>query len=175
MIQIKDKEFVPYINQEALQQRITELGNAISEDCRTQCPILIGVLNGSYMFLGDLSKSISIPIEICFLKIASYTGTSSTGTVNQLMGLDADIADRHVIIVEDIVDTGLSMSFLLEKIKSLGPKSVRIATLLTKPEALKHPINLDYVGFEIPNKFVVGYGLDYDGLGRNLPAIFQLK
>lgn len=175
MIQIKDKEFIAYISEEMLMQRVRDMGIKISRDFQGQFPLLIGVLNGSFMFLADLAKSISIPVEISFIKISSYQGTHSTGKVKDTYGLDMDLKGRPVIIVEDIVDTGLSMSFLCEKIKKLGPKSINIATLLTKPDALQHPVKVDYVGFEIPNKFVVGYGLDYDGYGRNLPAIYQLK
>lgn len=158
-----------------LAMRIREMGEEISRDFRSEYPVLVGVLNGSFMFLSDLAKSISIPLEICFLKISSYQGTHSTGKVKDMSNLDIDLKNRCVIIVEDIVDTGLSMSYLLEKIKNLNPKKISIATLLTKPDALQHPVKLDYVGFQIPNKFVVGYGLDYDGYGRNLPAIYQLK
>lgn len=175
MIQIKDKEFISYISEEMLLQRVREMGGKISRDFEGQSPVLLGVLNGSFMFLADLAKSISIPVEICFLKVSSYQGTNSTGKVKDMSSLDIDLKDRPAIIVEDIVDTGLSMNYLLGKIKKLGPKSVSIATLLTKPDALQHPVKVDYVGFEIPNKFVVGYGLDYDGYGRNLPAIYQLK
>lgn len=175
MIQIKDKEFISYITEEMLAKRVRELGGEISRDFRSESPVLLGVLNGSFMFLSDLAKSISIPLEICFLKISSYQGTHSTGKVKDMSTLDIDLNERCVIIVEDIVDTGLSMTYLLEKIRRLNPKSISIATLLTKPEALQHPVKVDYVGFEIPNRFVVGYGLDYDGYGRNLPAIYQLK
>lgn len=175
MIQIKDKEFIAYISEEMLTQRVRDMGIKISLDFQGQFPLLVGVLNGSFMFLADLAKSISIPIEISFIKISSYQGTTSTGKVKDMSGLDVDLKGRPVIIVEDIVDTGLSMSFLCEKIKKLEPKSISVATLLTKPDALQHPVKVDYVGFEIPNKFVVGYGLDYDGYGRNLPAIYQLK
>jgi hypoxanthine phosphoribosyltransferase len=175
MISIKNKVFVPYITANSLQQRVAEIGNEISKDFKEECPILIGVLNGSFIFLSDLAKSITIPIEISFVKVSSYSGTSSTGAVKNLLGLDFDLNERSVIIVEDIIDTGLSMKHLLEMIQRENPKRIAIATLLLKPEALIHPINVNYVGFEIPNKFVVGYGMDFDGLGRNLPELYQLK
>ena len=155
--------------------RVREMGRKISIDFEGQSPVLLGILNGSFMFLSDLAKSISIPVEICFLRISSYQGTKSSGRVKELSSLDVDLKDRPIIIVEDIVDTGLSMAYTLDKIKKLEPKSISIAALLTKPEALQHPVKVDYMGFEIPNKFVVGYGLDFDGYGRNLPSIYQLK
>ncbi|MCH7402804.1 hypoxanthine phosphoribosyltransferase [Belliella kenyensis] len=175
MIKIKDKEFVPFITESELLDRINVLGKQISEKFKDDQPILLGVLNGAFMFLSDLSKSIDIPVEVSFVKMSSYSGTSSTGEVKDLIGLGVDIKDRKVIVVEDIVDTGLSMSYLLELLSKKQPADVSVVTLLYKPEALKHAIKLDFVGFEIPNKFVVGYGLDYDGLGRNLPEIYQLK
>lgn len=175
MIQIKDKKFVPYISSSALQQRIQELGKAISKDFEGETPVLLGILNGSFMFAADLAKSIETPMEITFLKIASYEGDASTGKVKSLLGLDKSLEGRSVVVVEDIVDTGLSMTHILEVLSQHSPKRIAIATLLLKPEALKYPIALDYVGFEIPNKFVVGYGLDYDGQGRNIPEIYQLK
>lgn len=175
MIQIKDKEFVPYISAEALQQRIKVLGEEISRDFEGETPVLLGILNGSFMFASDLVKSINTPMEITFLKIASYEGQASTGKIKSLLGLDKPLEGRSVIIVEDIVDTGLSMTHILEELSSHSPKRISIAALLVKPDALQYPIAVDYVGFEIPNKFVVGYGLDYDGLGRNIPEIYQLK
>jgi len=175
MISIKNKVFVPYITANSLQQRVAEIGNEISKDFKEECPILIGVLNGSFIFLSDLAKSITIPIEVSFVKVSSYSGTSSTGAVKNLLGLDFDLNERSVIIVEDIIDTGLSMKHLLEMIQRENPKKIAIATLLLKPEALIHPINVNYVGFEITNKIVVGYGMDFDGLGRNLPELYQLK
>lgn len=175
MISIKDKVFVPYISANSLQQRVAEIGAEISKDFNFDCPVLIGVLNGSFIFLSDLAKSISIPIEVSFVKITSYSGTSSTGEIKSLLGLDIDLKNRSVIIIEDIIDTGLSMKHLLEMIQKEGPKKVAIATLLLKPDALSHPLIINYVGFEIPNKFVVGYGMDFDGLGRNLPELYQLK
>ena len=175
MISIKDKVFVPYITANSIQQRVAEIGAEISKDFKEDCPILIGVLNGSFIFLSDLAKNISIPVEISFVKVSSYSGTNSTGFVKNLLGLDFDLNKRSVIIVEDIIDTGLSMKHLLDMVQRENPKKIAIASLLLKPDALVHQLNVNYIGFEIPNKFVVGYGLDFDGLGRNLPELYQLK
>lgn len=175
MISIKEKIFVPYITANSLKKRVEEIGNEISKDFKEDCPVLLGVLNGSFMFLSDLAKSISTPMEVSFVKVSSYSGTSSTGNVKNLMGLDIDLKNRSIIIVEDIIDTGLSMTHLLEMVQKENPKKIAIATLLLKPEALKYPMEINYIGFEIPNKFVVGYGMDFDGLGRNLPELYQLK
>ncbi len=175
MIKIKDKEFVTFISPQEIQSRIEALAEQISADHNGDTPVLLGILNGSFMFLADLAKQIKIPAEISFVKFSSYDGESSTGKVKELLGLEKSLSGRTVIVVEDIVDTGLTMKNLLEKIQALEPKQVQVAALLVKPEANVHPIDIAYVGFEIPNKFVVGYGLDYDGLGRNLGEIYQLK
>lgn len=175
MIQVKDKYFVPFISADNLSLRIGQLGSQISNDFAGENPILLGVLNGSFMFLSDLSKNVTIPAEFSFVKIASYSGTVSTGNVKTLMGLDIDLAGRNVVVVEDIVDSGLTIDFLVSMIQKQNPNKISIATLLLKPEAFKYDFKIDYIGFEIPNKFVVGYGLDYDGWGRNLPEIYQLK
>ncbi|MCH7397599.1 hypoxanthine phosphoribosyltransferase [Belliella sp. DSM 107340] len=174
-VKLKDKEFVPFISAESIDQRLKILGAQISKDFKNDNPILLGVLNGSFMFLSDLAKYIDIPSEFTFVKLSSYSGENSTGKVKSLIGLDSDLKGRKVIVVEDIVDSGLSMSHLLEILQTKEPLDISIVSLLFKPEALKFPVEIDYVGFEIANKFVVGYGLDYDGLGRNLPSIYQLK
>lgn len=174
-VKIKDKEFVPFISAESIDQRLKILGAQISKDFKNDNPILLGVLNGSFMFLSDLAKYIDIPSEFTFVKLSSYSGENSTGKVKNLIGLDSDLKGRKVIVVEDIVDSGLSMNHLLENLHAKEPLDISIVSLLFKPEALKFPVKIDYVGFEIANKFVVGYGLDYDGLGRNLPSIYQLK
>ncbi|HLW21408.1 MAG TPA: hypoxanthine phosphoribosyltransferase [Cyclobacteriaceae bacterium] len=174
MIQVKDKQFVPFIKESELLQRVSELGRQITDDYKGSSPLLIGVMNGAFMFLSDLSKTIDLPVELSFVKISSYESMSSTGTIKPLIGLETSLANRDVIIVEDIVDTGLSMSYVLEMLQKSQPRSLEIVTLLLKPEALKKDIQPKYVGFEIPTKFVVGYGLDYDGFGRNLREIYQL-
>ena len=175
MIEVKDKIFKPYLGQPTIEKRVKELGREISKDYRGKDPIIIGVLNGAYIFLSDLSKAIDIPAEISFIKISSYEGDSSTGKVKRLIGLDVELENRHVLLVEDIVDTGLSMINLLSQVNEKEPASVKTVTLLYKPDALRHNVALDYIGFQIPNKFVVGYGLDYDGFGRNIPEIYQLS
>jgi len=175
MKQIKDKNFVPFIEPLALQARIKELGQQLNKDYNGKNPLLIGVLNGSFMFIGDLFKSIEIECEITFIRVSSYQSTESTGQVKQILGLKEDIKNRHVIIVEDIVDTGMTMQEVLGQLASQKPASIKIMTLLYKPEALKVPLKVDYAGFEIENKFVIGYGLDYDGMGRNLDAIYVVE
>jgi hypoxanthine phosphoribosyltransferase len=165
-IQLHDKWFEPYISREKIAARVTELATQI------RC---IGILNGSFIFAADLFRSLTIDAEISFIKLASYKGTSSTGSVVTAIGLDENLYDRHVIIIEDIIDTGKTLSAFLPEIIQRHPASIRIASLLTKPEALKHDIHADYVAFEIPDRFIVGYGLDFDGLGRNIPALYILS
>jgi len=174
-IQVLDKFFVPYLSEQEIQQRITELASQISADYEGRNPLFIGILNGSFIFAADLFKQISIPASISFIKLVSYKGTSSTGTVITSIGLEEDLTDKDVIIVEDIVDTGKTMSEFIPNLKKQQPASIKICTLLQKPEALQFPLEVDYVGFQIPNKFVVGYGLDYDGYGRNYREIFQIE
>jgi hypoxanthine phosphoribosyltransferase len=173
-IQVLDKTFVPFLSSEIIQQRISELALQISSDYLGLNPIFIGILNGSFMFASDLYKQISVPSTISFIKLASYKGTTSTGTVITAIGLEEELNDRHVILIEDIVDTGKTLSEFIPSLKHLSPASIKICTLLQKPEALQHEVAVDYVGFPIPNKFVVGYGLDYDGYGRNSAEIYQL-
>jgi hypoxanthine phosphoribosyltransferase len=146
----------------------------ISTDYEGKKPVFIGILNGSFMFAADLYKNISIPSTISFIKLVSYKGTSSTGTVITSIGLEEDLSDKEVILIEDIVDTGKTMSAFIPSLEKLQPASIRICTLLHKPDALQFPLEIDYIGFNIPDKFVVGYGLDYDGFGRNSREIFQI-
>ena len=174
-IQVLDKTFVPYLSEQEIQNRINQLALQISTDFEGKNPLFIGILNGSFMFASDLYKDISIPSTISFIKLVSYKGTSSSGTVITSIGLEEHLSDRHVIIVEDIVDTGKTMSSFIPSLQKLQPASVTICTLLHKPDALQFPLTLDYIGFVIPDKFVVGYGLDYDGYGRNFREIFQIK
>ncbi len=173
-LQVLDKQFVPFLTEAVIQQRITELADAINQDYQNLNPLFIGILNGSFMFAADLYKQISLPSSISFIKLVSYKGTSSTGTVITSIGLEEHIQDRHIILVEDIVDTGKTLSEFIPVLQKQAPASIAICTLLHKPEALKHPLEIKYTGFNIPNKFVVGYGLDYDGFGRNSREIFQL-
>ena len=175
MIEVKDKKFIPYLSESQLAEKISELGAKINNDYLGKDPVLLGILNGAFMFLSDLAKSIDIPVEIQFIKVASYEAFSSTGKVKDLIGLNIDLEGREVIVVEDIVDTGFSMRHIMDLIADKNPANISVATLLLKPEALQEKLDIAYVGFEIPNKFVVGYGLDYDGYGRNLKEIYQLK
>jgi hypoxanthine phosphoribosyltransferase len=173
-IKVHDKYFVPYIPEAELMQRIKDLAAQIDEDYRDKKPLFIAILNGSFMFAADMFKHITIESEICFIKLASYKGTKSTGQVITAIGLDTDIVGRHVIVLEDIIDTGKTMSEFLPQLHNQQPASLKVATLLHKPEATTFPINIDYLGFSVPNKFLLGYGLDYDGLGRNIKEIYQL-
>lgn len=173
-IQVLDKKFKTYISAETIQQRVKELAEKINERFASEKPIFLAILNGSFMFAADLMKQVNIPSEISFVKLASYQGTQSTGHVKTLVGLDINIKDRTVIIIEDIVDTGKTLNEFLPVLKGFQPKEILISALLFKPAALKHDIKVAYSCFEVPNDFLVGYGLDYDGYGRNLPAIYQL-
>ncbi len=169
------ERFRLYLDKETIQRRVRELGAQISEDYHDRSPILIGVLNGAFMFIADLMRSITIDCEIDFLKLSSYgVGKITSGDVRELKRIDADIENRHVIVVEDIVDTGLSMQFILNRLQEYRPASLRVATLLHKQEATRVDIPLEYVGFPISNLFVIGYGLDYGQLARNLPDIYIL-
>jgi hypoxanthine phosphoribosyltransferase len=174
-IAIHDKHFVPYLSADRIQQRIAEMAADISRDLQHRQPLLLSVLNGSFIFAADLMKSITIPAEISFVKLASYHGTGSTGTVKQLIGLDEQLQGRCVLIVEDIIDTGITMEYLLKELASHKPGEVRIASLLFKPDAFIRDFPIDYCGFSIPNDFIVGYGLDYNGLGRNYPDIYTIE
>ncbi|MEJ8842539.1 hypoxanthine phosphoribosyltransferase [Lacibacter sp. H375] len=173
-IKVHDKYFTPYMTEATVLARIAEIGKDIDRDYTGKKPLFIAILNGSFMFASDLFKCVTIDAEICFIKLASYKGTKSTGQVITAIGLDTDIVDRHVIIVEDIIDTGKTMNEFLPQLHNQQPASLKIAALLHKPEATKYPITIDYLGFSVPNKFLLGYGLDYDGLGRNLKEIYQL-
>ena len=171
---VKDKKFKLFIPQAAIQQRISELSQRLTSDYANKNPLFITVLNGAFIFAADLIRQIDIPSEITFVKFTSYESMQSTGKVDQIIGFDDDIFQRHVVLIEDIVDTGLTMTEIMRELKRFRPLSLELVTLLTKPEARQKEIDLKYVGFEIENKFVVGYGLDYDGYGRNLQDIYIL-
>jgi hypoxanthine phosphoribosyltransferase len=173
-MRVHNKTFQPYIDAGAIDAQIKKLADQINKDYEGMKPLFIPILNGSFMFASDLFKAISIEAEICFIKLASYKGTKSTGNVITSIGLDEPLTGRHIIIVEDIVDTGKTLSDFLPQLYNQQPASIKIAALLHKPEALVHPLVIDYLGFSVPNKFLLGYGLDYDGLGRNIPEIYQL-
>ena len=174
-IKVLDKEFVPYLSEKEIQEKITELANQLNKDYAGKRPIFLSILNGSFLFTADLFKQITIEAEVCFIKLASYKGMSSSGNVITAIGLEANVSGRYIIILEDIIDTGKTLHHYLPQLISSSPASVKVAVLLNKKEALQFPVQVDYTCFEIPNKFVVGYGLDYDGLGRNSKDIYQLK
>jgi hypoxanthine phosphoribosyltransferase len=175
VIRVHDKNFEPYLTAEEVKSAVKRLAAEIKKDYEGKKPIFIAVLNGAFMFASDLFKELTIEAEICFIKLASYKGTKSTGRVLTAIGLDAEIFQRHVIIIEDIVDTGKTLTQFLPQLTHQQPASIRICALLHKPEATVEPLDISYLGFTIPNKFVVGYGLDYDGLGRNIPEIYKLQ
>ncbi len=174
IIHVNDKKFKPYLSAAKISKRIKELAKAINTDYEGKRPIFIAILNGSFMFASDLFKEINIEAEICFIKLASYKGTRSTGNVITSIGLDEPLKDRHVVIIEDIVDTGNTLSVFLPQLHNQQPASLKICALLHKPEALEHKLVIDYLGFNVPVIFLLGFGLDYDGLGRNLSEIYQL-
>ncbi|PBQ31567.1 hypoxanthine phosphoribosyltransferase [Sphingobacteriaceae bacterium] len=173
-ITLKDKQFKPYITQQKIAEAVKNVAGAINEDLKDEFPVFLAVLNGSFMFASDLLKEIAIPCEISFIKMASYSGLSSSGNVTELIGLTENISGRTVVIVEDIVDSGITLEKLITLLATKNVKQIKVATILFKPDAYKKHYILDYVGFQIPNDFVVGYGLDYDGLGRNLKEIHVL-
>lgn len=175
-ISVNGEIFEILIDEESIQKRVSELGEEISRDYDSSIPIFIGVLNGSVIFFADLIRNICIDCEVDFLKLSSYGDAKiSSGNVRLIKELNADIKNRDVVIVEDIVDTGLSIVFMKGLLQSQNPKSIKVVTLLHKPEATKYDIKLDYVGFQIPNRFVIGYGLDHSQKYRNLRAIYALK
>ena len=174
-MRIKDKSFKILIKDEDLQARIKKMANQINKDYKDREPLFIGILNGCFMFISDIMKEIKLPAKISFIKLASYTEMVSSGAVKELIGLNENIFKKDVIILEDIIDSGNTIASVIDAFKERGAASVSIATLLLKPEALKTEVEIKYVGFEIGNEFVVGYGLDYDGLGRNSRDIYQLK
>ena len=173
--QFNNNEFRPYIPEEQLNKRIKQLGAQITEDYKgKESPIFLGILNGCFMFVAELFKHLEFDCSITFVKLASYKGTTSTGNIVTAIGLEESLHDKDIIIVEDIVDTGNTMKSFLKTLSEKEPRSVKICTLLSKPDVHNHSIPLDYVGFEIPDKFVIGFGLDYDGLGRNLPDLYKI-
>ncbi len=174
MIHLHDKTFVPFISSEELNFAIKNLAKQMDDDFFDEVPVFVGVLNGAFMVLSDLMKEYRGMCEVSFVKLSSYEGTQSTNQVKQLIGLNENLEGRTVVIVEDIIDTGNTIEELKAIFKGKNVKHLKIATLFLKPDAYKKEIKIDYVGIRIPNKFIVGYGLDYDGLGRNLPDVYQL-
>jgi hypoxanthine phosphoribosyltransferase len=175
MIQLHDKQFVPFISAEEIDFAIKKMVAEIEDDFVDEIPVFIGVLNGSFMVVSDFVKSYKKSCEVSFVKMASYEGMATTNEVKELIGLNQDLTGRTVVVIEDIIDTGNTIVELKELFKKQNPKHFKIATLFFKPEAYKKEVKIDYVGIRIPNKFIVGFGLDYDGLGRNLPEVYQLK
>ena len=174
IVKIKDKTFKTSIPEEEILKKVKAVADKINADMADKNPLLLAVLNGSFVFAADLMRMINIPCEISFVKLASYQGTTSTGTVKEVIGINEDISGRTVIIVEDIVESGLTMKRMIESLGTRNPESIHICTLLLKPERLKVPLDIEYVAMEIPNDFILGYGLDYDQQGRNLRDIYTL-
>lgn len=174
-VEIKDKVFELFIEESEILAAVDKIAARMNKDLEGKDPLFIAVLNGSFMFASELMKRISIPCEISFVRMASYQGSKSTGTIKEIYGLQEDIEGRTVVVIEDIVDTGHTMSMIQEQLECDNPKEIKIATLLFKPNALTQKVNLDYVAMEIPNDFIVGFGLDYDGYGRNLPHIYKIR
>jgi hypoxanthine phosphoribosyltransferase len=171
---ILDKNFAPYISREEISKRVSEIATSINEDYCNKQPLCIAILNGSFIFASDLFKQITVPAEISFIKLSSYNGTSSTGKVTTVIGLENNLQHRDIIVIEDIIDTGETMHNLLPELLLQSPNSIKICALLHKKEVTRYPIRIDYLGFEIPDLFVVGYGLDYNGLGRDINEILQI-
>ncbi|GAB6012439.1 hypoxanthine phosphoribosyltransferase [Viscerimonas tarda] len=175
VIKIKDKEFELFIAEKVIDDAVARIAEQINKDLDGKDPLFICVLNGSFMFAAELMKKVTIPSEITFVRMASYKGTASSGVLKEIYSLEEEIEGRTVVVVEDIVDTGNTMSLVIDQLACDNPKEIKIATLLFKPDALKYDVKLDYVALEIPNDFIVGYGLDYDGYGRNLSDIYKIK
>lgn len=174
LIRVHDKLFEPFLSAEQIARQVSRLADEINRDYAGKTPLFISILNGSFMFSSDLFKKLTIEAEICFIKLASYKGVRSTGKVTTAIGLDVGLYKRDVIILEDIVDTGKTMNEFLPQLRNHHPSSLKLCCLLHKPDTLMYELKIDYLGFTIPNKFVVGYGLDYDGLGRNIGSIYKL-
>ena len=173
-IKVKDTDFVISIPETKILEEVDRLAAQISRDLEGKNPLFLAVLNGSFVFAADLFRRITIPAEISFIKLASYEGTTSTGVVKEVIGLSENLAGRTVVIVEDIIDTGCTMQKLIESLNACAPESIHVCTLLLKPDKLKVNLDVEYVAMEIPNDFIVGYGLDYDGYGRNLKNIYTV-
>jgi hypoxanthine phosphoribosyltransferase len=173
-VQILDKRFKEFIPEHSIQERINELASQINKDYAGKELICIGVLNGAFIFAADLFRRIDLKTRITFIKLASYTGTSSSGDIKELIGWNEDLIDKSVLVIEDIVDSGVTLQHTVDNLIIRNVREIRIVTLLLKPAAYKKALHIDYVGFEIPNDFVVGYGLDYNGEGRNLTSVYSL-
>jgi hypoxanthine phosphoribosyltransferase len=175
IIEVGDLSFIKYITAEKIEEKIEEIADAIREDYHEKYPMFLVVMNGAFIYAADLIRKLDFPCELNFVRIKSYHGTSSTGKIDIYMPPNLELKGRHLIIVEDIIDTGNTMSAFIPELESFGPESIKLSSILVKPEAHLHDIKTDYPGFIIPNKFVVGYGLDYNGMGRNLKDLYQLN
>lgn len=173
-VQVLDKTFEIFIDSSEIQKVVSEMASEINNDLQGKDVIFLGILNGSFMFASDLYKKINIPSQISFLKLASYQGTSTSGNVKRLIGINEDILGKTVVVIEDIVDSGITMENITKQLIGYEPAEIRLATLLFKPSAMQSKLKLDYVGIEIPNDFIIGYGLDYNGYGRNLTDIYKI-
>ena len=173
-VEVNGKTFRISIPEAEIKKRVKEVAEEISRDMEGKNPLLLGVLNGAFVFAADLMREMTIPCEISFVKLASYQGTTSTGTVKEVLGINEDLTGRHVIIVEDIVDTGLTMKRMIESLGTRNPASVSVCSLLVKPDKLQVELDLKYVAFNIPNEFILGYGLDFDQAARGLKDIYTL-
>ncbi len=173
-IKVSDREFKLYIDETRIEKAVSELAEKLNEDLKMKDILFVSVLNGSFMFASDLLKKILLPSPISFVKLSSYEGTQSTGSIKNLIGLNENLEGKTVVLLEDIIDTGNTLSELFKLFNNQGVKEIIVVTLLFKPAAYNKSIPIDYVGIEIPNEFIVGYGLDYNGLGRNLPDIYQI-
>ncbi|EFB33034.1 hypoxanthine phosphoribosyltransferase [Segatella oris] len=174
IVKIKDLTFKTFIPESEIQQRVKAVAEKINKDLDGKNPLLLAVLNGSFVFAADLIRNITIPCEISFVKLASYQGTTSTGKIKEVIGLNEDLTGRTVVIVEDIVDTGFTMKRMIETLGTRHPESIHICSLLVKPDKLQVPLDIEYAAIEIPNDFIVGYGLDYDQQGRQLRDIYTI-
>lgn len=175
VIKVLDKKFRPFISSEKIQEQVKRMADEINRDLDGQTPLFLSVLNGAFMFASDLLKNITLDSEISFVKLASYSGTTSTENVRQLLGFDEDIYGRTVVVVEDIIDSGLTMERVLEQLQDMGAHEIKVATLLFKPNAFKRDYEVHYKGFDIGNEFIIGYGLDYNRQGRNLKDIYIIE
>lgn len=174
VIQVQDKSFSIFITEDEIQSAVERVAEQINTDMKDKDPLFLIILNGAYVFAADLMKKITLPSELSFVKMSSYIGTKTTSVVRELIGLDEVLTGRTVVILEDIIDTGITMGVTTKKLKKLGAEDVRIATLLFKPDAFQMNYHIDYIGIKIPNDFIVGYGLDYNGYGRNYPEIYKI-
>jgi hypoxanthine phosphoribosyltransferase len=174
VIQVRDKKFRLCISEDMIQKEVTKMAEQMNRELADKDPIFLGILNGAFMFAGDLYKQLTFPCQITFLKLASYSGTQSTGSVKQLIGINLDLKDRFVVILEDIVDTGITLETIIRQLSGYEPEEIRVATFLHKPDATIREVKLDFVGMRIPNDFILGYGLDYEGYGRNFSEIYRL-